>query len=285
MLGSIPTREVTVYAEQVAANAVMAGCRAEYMPVVVAAVHALLEDRANFHGTTGTLTGAAHGIIVNGPIRSRLEIACRGGCMGPGFQANATIGRALRLVIRNVGKAVPGFLDRAAFSSPLRYSFCFGENEEDSPWAPLHVERGLDAGSDAVTLVSIVDMLTAASATSQPEAICDAIAQRAAGSIYNDAWLAENNAVVVVGMDHMRVFADAGWSKQRIRERLFARIGRKADSARRGIFLDGVIREDGILVVAAGGPGIGETRVLTPHISVAITRPIEPPSSPEFGNA
>src|SRR5262249_45685433 len=140
VLGSVPTREVTVYAEGVAANAVMAGCKVEYFPVVVAATRALLEEKANFHSTTGTLGGAAHVVIVNGSIRAALEIECGQGCFGPGFRANATIGRAVRLVIRNVGYSIPGLLDRGTFSTPLRYSFCFGENEEDSPWVPLHVE-------------------------------------------------------------------------------------------------------------------------------------------------
>ena len=145
VLGEVPTREVVVTAEHAAINAVMAGCKQEYMPVVAAAVRAHLHEKANCHSTTGTLCGAAQVVVVNGPVRKEIEIACEGACFGPGFRANATIGRALRLVIRNVCRAIPDFLDRASFSSPLRYSFCFGENEEGSPWLPMHVERGFAA--------------------------------------------------------------------------------------------------------------------------------------------
>ena len=102
VLGGVPTREVVVTLEQVAINAVMAGCRPEYMPVVVAAVRAHLHEKGNCHSTTGTLSGAAQVVIVNGPARQELDINCTAGCFGPGWRANATIGRALRLVIRNV---------------------------------------------------------------------------------------------------------------------------------------------------------------------------------------
>ena len=107
VIGAVPTREVIVTAEHVAINAVMAGCRADYMPVVVAAVRAHLSEKGNCHSTTGTLSGAAQIVIVNGPARRQLDINCTAGCFGPGWRANATIGRALRLVIRNVCRAVP----------------------------------------------------------------------------------------------------------------------------------------------------------------------------------
>ncbi|MCY3890912.1 MAG: hypothetical protein OXG50_13585, partial [bacterium] len=132
VLGTVPTREVTCTAEQAAANAVMAGCLPEYFPTVVAAVRAHLHPKGNCHSTTGTLSGAAQAVIINGPIRNELGVVSGAGCFGPGFRANATIGRALRLVIRNVCRAIPGFLDRASYSTPVRYSFCFGENEEAS---------------------------------------------------------------------------------------------------------------------------------------------------------
>ena len=133
VLGRVPTREVTCTAEQAAINAVMAGCRPDYFPAVVAAVRAHLEEKGNCHSTTGTLSGASQCLIINGPIRGEIGVASQAGCFGPGFRANATIGRALRLVIRNVCRAIPGFLDRASFSTPARYSFCFGEDEEESP--------------------------------------------------------------------------------------------------------------------------------------------------------
>ncbi|MFP8876529.1 MAG: TlpA family protein disulfide reductase, partial [Myxococcota bacterium] len=174
ILGEVPTREVVVTAEHAAINAVMAGCRAEYMPVVVAAVRAHLHEKANCHSTTGTLSGAAQIVVVNGPVRRELDVQCEGACFGPGWRANATIGRALRLVIRNVCRAIPGFLDRASFSSPLRYSFCFGENEEASDWQPLHVERGFAASESTVTVHSTMTFMPCVDFTSRsPENVCE----------------------------------------------------------------------------------------------------------------
>ena len=178
IIGAVPTREVTVTAEHVAINAVMAGCRPEYMPVVVAAVRAHLHEKGNCHSTTGTLSGAAQVVIVNGPARIALDINCTAGCFGPGWRANATIGRALRLVIRNVCRAIPNFLDRGSFSTPARYSFCFGEDEEGSPWVPLGVERGVPEGTSAVTVASMMTMSSALDVTSRtPEGILDTVAR------------------------------------------------------------------------------------------------------------
>ena len=168
ILGAVPTREVVVTAEHAAINAVMAGCKTEYFPVVVAAVRAHLNEKANCHSTTGTLSGAAQIVIVNGPIRRQLDINCEAGCFGPGWRANATIGRALRLVIRNVCRAVPNFLDRATFSRPARYSFCFGENEEVSDWVPMHVERGFAAGTSTVTVHSAMTIHSAEEMSAGP---------------------------------------------------------------------------------------------------------------------
>ncbi|MSX96402.1 MAG: hypothetical protein F2739_07655, partial [Actinobacteria bacterium] len=144
ILGEVPTRDVVVTAEKVAINAVMAGCLPEYFPVVLAAVRAFLQPLANAHSTTATLAGAAHAVIVNGPIRHDIGVHGGQACFGPGFRPNATIGRALRLVIRNVCRTVPGVLDRASFSWPLRYSFCFAEDEEATAWTPLHVKLGYE---------------------------------------------------------------------------------------------------------------------------------------------
>lgn len=279
VLGEVPTREVTILAEHAAINAVMAGCKTEYMPVVIAAVRAICEEKANFHSTTGTLGGAAHAIIVNGPIRDELEINSKAACFGPGWRANATIGRALRLVIRNVGRSIPGFLDRATFSQGARYSFCFGENEEDSPWLPLHVERGLPAGSDAITLQSVMHMSPAwENSKNTPEAILDSIARatRIRG-VAGDRFL-QNRAdiVVVVGMEHMRIFAGAGWSKADMRSYVFPKLTAPRVKGEGQVKLSD---QAGINFVAAGGPGVPESWILHPHLAWAVTKPIEPPRS------
>lgn len=272
VLGEVPTREVIVTAEQTAINAVMAGCKPEYMPVVVAAVRAHLSEKGNCHSTTGTLSGAAQAVIVNGPVRRELGIECGSGCFGPGFRANATIGRALRLVVRNVCRAVPGVLDRASFSTTMRYSFCFGEDEERSDWTPLHVERGLAREDSAVTVASCFYLLPATDFTSRtPEGICDSILKllRRQG-VAGDRWLGEdNNVVLVIGPEHQRYLVAAGWTKADVRSYLWARF-----------FEDGVNvvrlgRPEGLLIAAAGGPGMAETWILFPHLAWAITRKVE----------
>lgn len=276
VVGTVPTRDVTVTAEHVAINAVMAGCRREYMPVVVAAVRAHLHEKGNCHSTTGTLSGAAQAVIVNGPARTRLDINCTAGCFGPGWRANATIGRALRLVIRNVCRSVPNFLDRATFSTPARYSFCFGEDEEGSPWVPMSVERGIPDGASAVTVASVMTMTSAFDLTSRtPEGILDSIVRtiRQRGTA-TDVWLGDDtNVVAVMGPEHRRFLVEAGWSKADARAYVFPRI--KAEQGP-GEGRVGLAKPEGLLFVAAGGPGMSETWILFPHLAWAITEQVVP---------
>lgn len=279
VLGTVPSWEVSVDAEHVAINAVMAGCLPDYMPVVVAAVRAVTRPEQNVHSATATLAGNWQAVIVNGPIRQELGIACGQGCMGPGFRANASIGRALRLVIRNVLRAMPGGLDRSIFSTPGRYSFCFGENEEDSPWVPLSVERAVAPGQSAVTVFTVYPPMGVNVHSRPPEAIVDAWVKQ----LHHDQtlWTAvsgrEKDVLIVIGQDHMRVFADAGWSKRDIREDLWSKLaelpGRKATlEVPQPVLLAGV---DSILLVAAGGPG-GGTQLYVPHVGRASTEAVRP---------
>src|SRR5215510_4064288 len=151
VLGGVPERRRFVTVEQVAANAVMAGCLPEYAPVVVAAVEAIVQPQFNLVGPSASLGGSAILLIVNGPVVEQLQINCRNNLFGPGNRANATIGRAIRLVLMNTCGAIPGLFDRSCLGHPGKYSYCIGENEQDSPWLPLHVERGCAAGTSAVT--------------------------------------------------------------------------------------------------------------------------------------
>ena len=276
ILGEVPTREVVVTAEHAAINAVMAGCRAEYMPVVVAAVRAHLHEKANCHSTTGTLSGAAQIVVVNGPARQELDVQCEGACFGPGWRANATIGRALRLVIRNVCRAIPGFLDRASFSSPLRYSFCFGENEEASDWRPLHVERGFAPEESAVTVHSTMTFVPCVDFTSRsPEKVCESwLSMLRRYGVFTDRFLGEGqNLLMVVGPEHQRYFLEAGWSKDDIREYLWPRF-QNPGPGERPVMLGS---PEGMLLVAAGGPGMAETWFFFPHLAWAITEGLAHP--------
>ena len=276
VIGAVPTREVVVTAEHVAINAVMAGCRADYMPVVLAAVRAHLHEKGNCHSTTGTLSGAAQIVIINGPVRNELDVNCGAGCFGPGWRANATIGRALRLVIRNVCRAIPNFLDRATYSTPARYSFCFGEDEDNSPWVPMHVERGLPEGSSAVTVASAMVVTQARDAKSRtPEGILDTIAadMHHWGSA-GDRWLGEDsNVVLVMGIEHRRYFTEAGWSKADARAYLHPKLVGPLGPGERPVKVG---KPEGLLFVAAGGPGMSETWLLLPHLAWAITEPVVP---------
>lgn len=145
--------EVTV--EKVAVNAVMAGCKPEYMPVIIAAVEAVCTDEFNIHGVNATTMGAAPVMVINGPIRHTLDMNMKLGALGNGNRANATIGRALRLVIRNVGGSRPGGTDRSTLGNPMKFTMCFAEWEERSPWEPLHVERGFDKDDNVVTIFAM----------------------------------------------------------------------------------------------------------------------------------
>lgn len=276
VVGEVPTRQVVVTAEHVAINAVMAGCRPEYMPVVVAAVRAHLHEKGNCHSTTGTLSGAAQAVIINGQARVALGVNCLAGCFGPGWRANATIGRAVRLVIRNACRAIPNVLDRASFSTPARYSFCFGEDEEGSDWLPLSVERGVPAGVSAVTVASVMTMAPATDFASRaPEGVVSSIARtiRRRGTA-GDVWLGDDtNVVVVVGPEHRRYFSDAGWSKADVRAALWSLLTAPPQPGEGTVKLG---KPDGVLLVAAGGPGMAESWVLFPHLAWAITEPVVP---------
>jgi len=282
----VPTREVVVTAEHAAINAVMAGCKPEYFPAVVAAVLAHLDPMGNCHSTTGTLSGAAHAVIINGPIRNEIGVHSYSGCFGPGFRANATIGRALRLVIRNVCRAIPGFLDRASFSWPLRYSFCFGENEEASDWTPLHVQRGYRADQSTATVMSIMKFAPASDLTSRTaEGILDSLVKNARYSgVGGDHWLGEgHNGMFVFGTEHHRFFIEESYSKERMQEYLWPKL--YAETSGPTDRRVNVAKPEGILLVAAGGPGMGETWMLMPHLAHAITREIEPARDIETSRA
>jgi hypothetical protein len=133
----------------------MACCLPEYFPVVVAAAKAVLQEEFNVVGVSSTTRGAAPVNIVNGPLAKRLGINGDSGCFGPGYRANASIGRALRLVICNLGGLVPGEMDKATLATPGRHTFCFAKNEDRSPWEPRHIELGFDPIASTVTVVGI----------------------------------------------------------------------------------------------------------------------------------
>src|SRR5437763_12975791 len=153
-VGIIPDRAVVISAEKVAINAVMAGCKPEYFPVVVAAVEAIGDPRWSYHGPGTSTGGAGVLMIVNGPIARRLDVNAGDNLFGPGWRANLTIGRAVRLVMRNVCGSRPGTLDRGTLGHPGKLSYVIAENEAESPWTPLHVERAFRPAQSTVTVMA-----------------------------------------------------------------------------------------------------------------------------------
>ena len=208
--------------EKVAVNAVMAGCLPEYLPVVLAAVTAAAGSRFNIHGIAATTYFTGPVVVVNGPIRRRIGMNSGINALGQGNRANLTIGRALNLVVRNVGGARPGGVDRAALGSPGKLSFCFPEDEESSPWESLATERGFSPEDSTVTLFAghgPIEVVDQKSRTPESLAGTFALQLRMVGHP-KLAGLAD--AIVVVSPEHARVFREAGWSKARLRQEIFS---------------------------------------------------------------
>jgi len=247
VIAAVPhlNRQCTV--EQAAVNAALAGCRPEYFPVVLAVWQALGHERAVIGGGWQSTSGPAPLIVVNGPIRQRLGINSTGGVLGPGFRANATIARAIGLVVRNVFGIRPQELEQATQGIPGRWSLCIGENEEESPWEPIAVEVGLPPGTDAVcaTLLRTCEFVDNRH-TQNPEELladfADTIARTGA------AIVPFSSAGLILGVEHAQMLAACGFAKRDVQQWLYDRCVRShGDLERAGKGLDG-----------RTGPGIDE---------------------------
>ena len=210
--------------EKLAINAVMAGCKPSYMPVLVAALKALAAPRFNLSGIQSTTHPVAPMLVVNGPIRQAIGLNCGSNVFGQGFRANATIGRAVRLVLMNIGQGIPGKTDMATHGTPCKFSFCAGENEEQNPWDPFHVEHGL-AKTDSSVLVH---------AAEAPHNVQDPASANAAELLLliSDVMMAigGNNMssggemLLVLGPEHAAILAKHGMSKDDVRHDLHKRM-------------------------------------------------------------
>jgi hypothetical protein len=262
----VPPDLVECTVEKVAINAVLAGCKPEYLPVVLTTVEAACTDEFNIHGLLATTYFSGPVVIVNGPIARAIGMNSGINALGQGNRANATIGRALQLVVRNVGGGRPGEIDRATLGNPGKYTFCFAEDEAGSPWESLHVERGLPADSSAVTLFAgdgvrgVVDQLSRT-----PESLARSLAA-CIRAVPHPKMALGFDAILVVSPEHGRVFREGGWSKGRLRDELLALLQLDGDEVVRGAggIAEGLpeglagmtvpkFGEDGLLVVHAGG--------------------------------
>ena len=219
----ISPRQVVPTLKSLAANAVMAGCKPEYFPVVLAGLRAVLEPDYNLHGTLATTHPCAQLMVVSGPIRKELDINCGTNCLGQGRRANATIGRALQLVLLNIGGAKPGDMDRATHGTPAKYAYCFGENEDESPWEPYHVRRGFAATDDVVTaLAAEAPHNINDHASNSGEGLVMTIAGTMSQAGSNTVYL-RGPCFVVIGPEHAQTLHRDGWTPKTIQEALYER--------------------------------------------------------------
>jgi len=220
LVAVVPPDLVDCTVEKVAINAVLAGCKPEYLPVILAAVEAVCTDEFNIHGVIATTMPVAPVVVVNGPIRRAIGMNSGINVFGQGNRANSTIGRALQLVIRNVGGGRPGGVDRATFGSPAKLSFCFPEDEERSPWGPLSADFGAKPGTNTVTAYcgeaprSTVDQLSR-----NPESLARSLAANIR-TVHHPKLCIAFDCMLAVGPEHARVFQEAGWSKEQLRDKL-----------------------------------------------------------------
>jgi hypothetical protein len=282
--------------EKVAVNAVMAGCEPDHFPVIVAAVQAMLDPAFNLYGVQATTHPVAPLLIVNGPRARAIGLHGGAGCFGPGFRANATIGRAVRLILMNVGGGWPGRHDMATQGSPAKFSYAIAEREDASPWEPLHVGLGYAAGQSAVTVFG----------GEAPHNVNDHVSATAAGVLTNVAdvatslgsnvgwYLAQSQLLVVLGPEHAATVAADGFSRADVQRFVFERARIPLGRLRLGgmwgahdwpdwmrevtddtALLPRVPSADDVLVMVAGGPGKHSAVVPNCTFSRAVTRLVD----------
>ena len=298
MLGEMGPAMGIATIEKVAVAAVMAGCLPDYMPIVYAGVKALLDPRFDLTEMQGTTHCTAPLMIVNGPVRhSHGPIACSFGALGPGFRANASIGRALRLAMINIGGAKPGVSDMALLGHPGKFTYCLGEDEEHSPFEPLHVARGFAQEQSAVTVVGAEapHSVMFSGDADDPDAcqrLLDVLAIGLANLATNNAILRQGAAVVVLNPDHANLLAAAGMSRGDIASALVAGCTHSLASvqALAPAFtnpnstdltkpLPAFASPDDILILMAGGSGLYSMVMPSwcagPHKNAAVTVGVE----------
>jgi hypothetical protein len=266
LIGKIPPDYVPCTIEKVATNAVMAGCKPEYFPTVLASVEAALQDRFCMHGLLCTTYFSSPVMVVNGPVTKQIGMNSGVNALGQGNRANATIGRALQLLIRNVGGGIPGSIDRATLGNPGKYTFCFAEDQSDSDWPSLAMDRGYKREDSVISLFAgeglqpIMDQQSRA-----PESLAKSMAA-SLRSVANAKVFMGPDAILVISPEHRRLYREAGWSKADVRQALIdelvtpgVELIRGANSNAEGMpeklkdKLLNKFRDDGLHITTAGG--------------------------------
>jgi hypothetical protein len=286
---TVPHLDRACTVRHAAINAVMAGCRPEYLPVLVAVLEAFASGAGTISGLLQSTTGQAEIIVVNGPIRQRLGFNCQDNIFSPGDRPNATIGRALRLIIVNTFGIRPHEFDQSTQGTSAKYSCCIAENEEDSPWEPLHVERGFAPATSTVTVQMVRgDVYVEHRSTQVPEEILLTIADSMsyAGMITQvTEERIPHGAVVVMGPEHAQIIANRGWSKQDVKQFLWEHFGKTKGELRRfgkiareladkpeEAFIHSAWSPDSILLVVSGANTAGVSAVCP---SITMRHPLD----------
>ena len=271
VVGVLPPRQGEATVEKIAINAAMAGCRPGYFPVVLAAIEALADPLFNLDSVQATTHPVATLLVVNGPIARAIGLQAGYNAFGQGFRANVTIGRAVRLVLMNVGGGLPGSGDRATQGSPAKIAYCVAENEAESPWEPLHVEAGLPAGTSTVTVFGCegphnIQDHHSNTALGVLLTVAGAMGQAGSNNLLGRGW-----PLLSLGPEHAATIAKEGYTKQKVKEFLFeharfplARLGleyRRQQIERWGVVdapdtMVPIVRAaDDISIIVAGGAG------------------------------
>ena len=270
VIGKMPPNLVDCTVEKVAINAVMAGCRPEYLPVVLGALEAALVPKFTLHGLMATTWFSTPVIIVNGPIAKRIGMNSGLNALGQGNRANATIGRAVNLVLRNVGGVVPGGIDRSTLGAPSKYSFCFAEDESDESWTSLAESRGVAPGKSAVTLFQGEGVQGFADQRSRTAEKLSRSLALGLQAVTHPKIVQNANALLVLSPEHYAIFQESGWGRAEIDEHLMkdlTRPGHELVQGAQGVS-EGIdpsraketvskFWPQGLLIVRAGGGGAG----------------------------
>ncbi len=266
LIAVLPPRSGKATVEKIAVNSVMAGCIPQFMPIIQHSIKAISEEKFNLPGVNATTHPVAICGILNGPIAYEIGINSGAGCLGPGNIANATIGRAIRLCLINIAGAIPGIGDHATMGSPSKYSFCFGEAENDNPWEPLHVERGFRKNESTVTMMALDSPHNVNDHRSKTaKDLMDTIIDTASVAGCNNSHV-PGEMLVIMSPEHAKTISDDGWSKKDVKNyfhknalvpaELGDRGGRKLDEK---WIRDGNVKitrkPEDVIIVVAGGTG------------------------------
>lgn len=290
VVGVLPPRWGPATVEKIAANAVMAGCKPEYFPVVLAAVEAMSDPQLDLEGISTSTGPHALMVMVSGPICDRLGINYGYGAMGPGTRANATIGRAVALVHRNIAGCLPGQVSMSSHAQPGRYGWCFGENERATPWESYRAQMGVRGNQSCVTVAGVVTRLSLMQRgvpDETPETLLGLYGLAAPSVLFEVIGGGPRGLVFLVGPNHAERLAHAGLDKAAIRRYMFEQVNSvpvkrlppllQADAAKWGLVqgesVTLVSKEEDIRVWVSGGPG-GHHSVLMCTRRWPVTRPI-----------